>query len=141
MREGQKSLVEQQQKEQQHTPPQVPPAPSSQAGLLAGSQLSHMTTPGSAVASAAAHENKRASSSDSFDRDRDRDSPILNLSSKSAIENNSDLSADDDVYVSDNDDDLASNDDKPKMDKDSDKSEDKVNNNGTNALATQVNMK
>ena len=65
------------------------------------------------------------------------------------LHSHSDLSADDDVYVSDNDDDLASNEGlepgppKPKMDKDltdiGERSEDKVNNNGTNALPTQVN--
>ena len=55
------------------------------------------------------------------------------------------FSADDDVYVSDNDDDLASNEEqppKPRMDhKDladiGQRSEDKVNNNGTSALPTQ----
>merc|ERR1719510_620528 len=119
MREGQKSLAEQQQKEQQqqqqqhqhpHQHPHQQPRPQQ------------------------AEEVKRSSSSDSFSKD-DRDSPILNLSSKSAHENNSDLSADDDVYVSDNDDDLASNEEKPKMD--NDKTEDKVNNNGTTALPSQ----
>ena len=52
----------------------------------------------------------------------------------------SDLSGDDDVYVSDNDDeDLASNEDTKKIGQDhGDKSEDKVNNNGTSAVPSQV---
>jgi len=74
----------------------------------------------------------------------------LNLSNKSTHENNSDISAEDDVYVSDNDDDLASNDEsasnpllpKPKSmvephdtNRDgSEKTEDKVNNNNGNGL-------
>lgn len=119
MREGQKNLAEAQQKEQ--------------------AQLSNSLHHGHQAPTNSAQRdenevNKRSSSSDSFSKD-DRDSPILNLSSK--IDNNSDLSAEDDVYVSDNDDDLASNEDnKPNKDKDSDKSEDKVNNNGTSATVS-----
>ena len=53
----------------------------------------------------------------------------------------SDLSGDDDVYVSDNDEleDLASNEESKKIGQDhGDKSEDKVNNNGTSAVPSQV---
>ena len=119
MREGQKTLAEQQQKESRER------------------ELEDQ------------HHHKRSSSRDSFSKD-DRDSPILNLSNKSTHENNSDISAEDDVYVSDNDDDLASNDEsasnpllpKPKSmvephdtNRDgSEKTEDKVNNNNGNGL-------
>ena len=157
MREGQKNLVEQQRESPLHQPPpQAPTTPqppqhaplvphSTAAGLAASLGLG--ASPSLPVSAAShllqqhqrtsADEHKRASSSDSFCKD-DRDSPILNLSSKSAHENTSDLSADDDVYVSENDDDLASNEEKSKMDKDSDKSDDKVNNNGTSALTAPV---
>ena len=119
MREGQKTLAEQQQKESRER------------------ELEDQ------------HHHKRSSSRDSFSKD-DRDSPILNLSNKSTHENNSDISAEDDVYVSDNDDDLASNDEsasnpllpKPKSmvephdttREGTDKTEDKVNNNNGNGL-------
>ncbi len=145
MREGQKSLAEQHQKEHQATSP-TPNAPHQrpQSNSLAhqlNQTLDRQQRENELILQNQALGNKqRSSSSDSFSKD-DRDSPILNLSShKSASqqENGSDLSADDDVYVSDNDDDLASNEDKPKVDKDSDRSEDKVNNNGTSALPTQV---
>ena len=129
MREGQKSLVEQQQKEAQQnptTPHGVPHHHLDQDGCHA----------------------KRSSSRDSFSKD-DRDSPILNLSNKSAHENNSDISAEDDVYVSDNEDDLGSNDEASSIPKSkplehehghglgghgTEKTEDKVNNNNGNGL-------
>ena len=154
MREGQKTLVEQQQQQQkeQQPQPQQPPRPGLEP-LPGGGGQHHGTPPQlphqpASVGLQQGDLNKRSSSSDSFCKDDRSDSPILNLSSKSAHDNHSDLSADDDVYVSDNDDDLASNEGeqtthtKPKMDKDCDigqRSEDKVNNNGTNVTnALQV---
>merc|ERR1719412_3076428 len=150
MREGQKTLVEQQQQQQQQQQkeqqpqPQQPPRPGLEP-ITPGGQ--HHNVPQLHQPSVGLQQgdlNKRSSSSDSFCKDDRSDSPILNLSSKSAQDNHSDLSADDDVYVSDNDDDLASNEEqppKPKMDKDladiGQRSEDKVNNNGTTALPTQ----
>ena len=134
MREGQKSLVEQQQKEAQQNP-------TTPHGVgVHSSHLNHLTEDGSLA--------KRSSSRDSFSKD-DRDSPILNLSNKSAHENNSDISAEDDVYVSDNEDDLGSNDEgtdassipksKPNLGDvhvghGAEKTEDKVNNNNGNGL-------
>ena len=118
MREGQKTLAEQQQKESRER------------------ELEDQ------------HHHKRSSSRDSFSKD-DRDSPILNLSNKSTHENNSDISAEDDVYVSDNEDDLGSNDEgtdassipksKPNLGDvhvghGAEKTEDKVNNNNGNGL-------
>ena len=135
MREGQKSLVEQQQKEAQQNP-------TTPHGVgVHSSHLNHLTEDGSLA--------KRSSSRDSFSKD-DRDSPILNLSNKSAHENNSDISAEDDVYVSDNEDDLGSNDEASSIPKSkplehehgthglgghgTEKTEDKVNNNNGNGL-------
>jgi len=152
MREGHKTLAEhQQQKEQQGSPHQETPQgqPQSRPGFEPSSNpLGPLNMPGQVrhpPLALQADMNKRSSSSDSFCKDDRSDSPILNLSSKSANDNQSDLSADDDVYVSDNDDDLASNEEqppKPRMDhKDladiGQRSEDKVNNNGTSALPTQ----
>ena len=119
MREGQKSLLAEEQLKKEQL-----------ASAASVAQQQQQIRP------PAAEDNKRSSSSDSFSKD-DRDSPILNLSSKH--DNNSDLSGDDDVYVSDNDDDLASNEDKSGSNKIdiTDKSEDKVNNNGTSAVPTQ----
>merc|ERR1711953_1228517 len=112
MREGQKSLIAEEQLKKEHLASAVQ------------QQQQQFRQP--------TEENKRSSSSDSFSKD-DRDSPILNLSAKH--DNNSDLSGDDDVYVSDNDiDDLASNEGDKSNKSQNDKSEDKVNNNGTSAL-------
>jgi len=141
MREGQKTLVEQQKEQTPGTPPGSQlPRPGLEP-MTPGTPISTPGQPGQPPSVLPTDLNKRSSSSDSFCKDDRSDSPILNLSSKSAHDNHSDLSADDDVYVSDNDDDLASNEGeqtthtKPKMDKDCDigqRSEDKVNNNGTN---------
>ena len=123
MREGQKSLLAEEQLKKE----QVQAAVQQQQQLVNKHQEEINK------------QQQRSSSSDSFSKD-DRDSPILNLSSKHDM-NNSDLSGDDDVYVSDNDDeDLASNEDTKKIGQDhGDKSEDKVNNNGTSAVPSQVN--
>ena len=101
MREGQKTVLEQQQKEQQggHSPvtpqgvqrdqlprpglePMTPGTPIHTPGQLPGQH-----TPSALPTDL----NKRSSSSDSFCKDDRSDSPILNLSSKSANDNQSDL--------------------------------------------------
>ena len=90
MREGQKTLVEQQQKEQggqtPSTPQGQPPRPGFEP-MTPGTPISTPGQPGQPPSILPADLNKRSSSSDSFCKDDRSDSPILNLSSKSAQDN------------------------------------------------------
>jgi hypothetical protein len=152
MREGQKSIVEQhqhqlqQQQQIQHhqaqQQQQQQQLKNDKDQLLRLQQLQEEEE----------ELRKRSSSRDSYsnkDDDRRTDSPILNLSRKSA-QDHSELSGEDDVYVSENDDDLGSTDglnpiNKPNNSKlDSNNkghektADDKVNNNGNNALMSPL---
>ena len=87
MREGQKTLVEQQKEQTPGTPPGSQlPRPGLEP-ITPGTPISTPGQPGQPPSVLPTDLNKRSSSSDSFCKDDRSDSPILNLSSKSAQDN------------------------------------------------------